>query len=240
MNEPTAPVTRNSAPRLADTSDPKSLSTRFRARRDIRLRSLIERISSKNGSIRILDLGGSVEYWRRVGVDFLKSQNANIVVLNYTESELKSNDDRTGIFTTIVGDACDLRSIESNAFDLVHSNSVVEHVGDWARMKKFASEAQRVGSNYYIQTPYFWFPIDPHYYRAPLIHWMPRPMQARLITSFHICAAGKIANLDDAYSVLDGTTLIDRRQFEILFPEAEILRERVLGLTKSLIAIRIH
>ena len=37
-------------------------------------------------------------------------------------------------------------------------------------MRAFAAETKRLADNYYIQTPYFWFPIDPHYYRIPLFH----------------------------------------------------------------------
>jgi hypothetical protein len=223
--------------RLNDTSNPNSLSSKFRQKRDIRLRDLISRTANKQGALQILDLGGSVEYWRRVGLDFLREHNARVVVLNSIASELKAVDADEALFTTIVGDACDLSEIKDRQFDLVHSNSVIEHVGDWSRMKRFASEARRVGTNYYVQTPYYWFPVDPHYYRAPLIHWLPRPLQARLLTRFDICTAGRAATLDDAFSVLDGTSLLDRWQFRMLFPEAEILPETVMGLTKSLIAI---
>jgi len=137
-----------------------------------------------------------------------------------------------------VGDACDLSSFADRSFDLVHSNSVIEHVGNWSRMKAFANEARRVGRYYYVQTPYFWFPIDPTNYRSPLIHWLPRPWQARLLNTFPLTHVGRIETLDSAFEVLDSTQLIDARQFAIAFPDAQIVRERVLGLTKSLIAIR--
>jgi hypothetical protein len=237
MLKSTSPITSEDMKRLSDTSDPTSLSTRFRLKRDIRLRELISNISKRKGSIRILDLGGSVEYWRRVGLDFLHQHRAHVVVLNHIDSELKAADIDGSLFTTVIGDACDLGDVTASEFDLTHSNSVIEHVGNWRRMKQFASEARRVGTSYYIQTPYFWFPVDPHYYRAPLIHWIPRPLQAILITKFNICTAGRISNLDDAYDVLDGTSLLDRRHFQLLFPDAEILSERFMGLTKSLIAI---
>lgn len=178
-------------------------------------------------------------YWRRVGLDFLQSQRAQIVVLNHNDLELKVDDIDPLMFKTVIGDACDLSSTATGEFDLTHSNSVIEHVGNWGRMKQFSAEARRVGINYYIQTPNFWFPIDPHYYKAPFIHWMPRPIQAKLITQFSICTAGKISNISDAYDVLDGTSLLDRSRFALLFPDADILSERFMGLTKSLMAIHI-
>lgn len=44
-------------------------------------------------------------------------------------------------------------------FDLVFSNSVIEHVGGFQDQMKAANEIRRVGKNYFIQTPnkYFLF-----------------------------------------------------------------------------------
>jgi len=159
--------------RLDDTGRPDSLSTRFRQRRDVRLRTLIASIAAEKGSIRILDLGGTPQYWERVGISFLRENSAHVTILNYVADQLGAENKHPDLFSTSVGDACDLAQFPDNAFDLVHSNSVVEHVGNWSRMKRFGAETRRVGRNYYVQTPYYWFPIDPHYYRAPLIHWLP-------------------------------------------------------------------
>lgn len=238
MIEEPSSVRSKSARRLSDTGDPRSLSTYFRLKRDIKIRNLISKVFATSGSVQILDLGGSVEYWNRLGLDFLRKHHAHIVVQNHIDSQLKSDDADTSIFTTMIGDACNLSDIGDNKFDIVHSNSVIEHVGNWNRMKSFSSEARRVGIYYYIQTPYFWFPIDPHYYRAPMIHWLPRQIQSRIITNFNICTVGKISNIDDAYRILDGTSLLDKAQFSILFPDAKISFETVIGIRKSLIAIR--
>ena len=224
--------------RLDDTSRTDSLSTRFRQRRDVRLRDLISQIAAEKKLIRILDLGGTVEYWRRVGVEFLRDASAHVTVLNQLPSELRPEGSDKALFATAVGDACDLPQFGDGAFDLVHSNSVVEHVGNWSRMKSFAAETRRVGQSYYVQTPYYWFPIDPHYYRAPMIHWMPRPWQARILKSFPVAYCGRSGSLDASYEILDSTQLIDGQQFAQLFPDAEITGERILGLTKSLMAIR--
>ncbi|MGH6966398.1 MAG: class I SAM-dependent methyltransferase, partial [Phenylobacterium sp.] len=150
--------------------------------------------------VRILDLGGTVEYWHRVGIEFLRNASVHVTVLNYVASEAQRGDasDQT-MFATAVGDACDLAQFADGSFDLVHSNSVVEHVGNWSRMKSFAAETRRVGRSYYVQTPYFWFPIDPHYYGAPMIHWMPRPWQARILKAFPVAHCGRSTSLDNSY-----------------------------------------
>lgn len=224
--------------KLNDTGNPASLSYKFRTRRDLWLRQHIQTISDlQGGSIKILDLGGSVQYWSRVGIPFLKACGAKVIVLNNVASELKSSEADDEIFSAGVGDACNLPQFHDLQFDLVHSNSVIEHVGGWQRMKMFSAEVRRLSKHYYVQTPYFWFPVDPHRWKFPMIHWMPNSLQARIMQSFPVCYSGKLGDLETAHQYLEHLQMIDRKQFTYLFPEATLKRERLLGLTKSLVAI---
>lgn len=59
-----------------------------------------------------------------------------------------------------------------DAFDLVFSNAVIEHVGGAAEQKKFVSEHQRVGRTWALTTPNLWFPVEPHT-RAVIRYWSP-------------------------------------------------------------------
>jgi hypothetical protein len=222
----------------SDSNNSKSLSYQFRARRDVRLRQLISEVArEKNAPISIIDVGGRVPYWHRVGLDFLRECRATVTVTNIVEEELEDFEKRDGLFKTAVLDACDMGHVPDHAFDLVHSNSVIEHVGNWSRMRAFAGEVVRVSRRYYVQTPNFWFPIDPHHAKAPFIHWLPRHLAARWMTHFAVSWGGKLASLDAAYDHLDYTNMLDERQFRSLFPGAEIHHERVLGLVKSFVAI---
>jgi hypothetical protein len=211
-----------------------SLSDNFRARRDVALRDLIVR-SRRAGGVSILDVGGRVAYWERVGIDFLREQNARVTLLNLSANEIGSDD--RGIFDMRIGDATAL-DMADHSFDLVHSNSVIEHVGGWQAMRAFARETRRVGINYYVQTPYFWCPIDPHFARFPMIHWLPAPLRLRAFEMFPIAHRGKAVDMDDAQDILADAWLMDRRQFVELFSDAHISFERLLGLPKSLIAVR--
>jgi len=65
------------------------------------------------------------------------------------------------------------------SFDIVFSNSVIEHVGDAASQRRFALEVARVGRSYWVQTPNRWFPIEQHLL-TPFLHWMPRRWQRAL------------------------------------------------------------
>lgn len=223
---------------LADPRDANSLSNRFRRKRDVRLRAVIDAIHASRGSVRILDMGGTLEYWSRVGLDYLRSRNVFVTVMNLQASELDPAFAQTDLFETAVGDACNLSAVADGAYDLAHSNSVIEHVLTWDNMKSFAAETRRVASFYYVQTPNFWFPIDPHFYKFPLYHWFPRPLRARILNTFPIAYVGRIKGVDNAFSVVDDARLLDDRQFRHLFPDAVISYEWLLGMAKSLIAIR--
>lgn len=227
---------------LVDPRDPNSLSAKLRRRRDIQLRALISSVASARSGLSILDMGGTYEYWQRVGLDFLREKRVKITLVNKfaTEfagegSDFEGNDD---MFSSAVGDACDLRQFPDKSFDLTHSNSVIEHLETWGNMKAFARETRRLADHYYVQTPYFWFPIDPHYYRMPLFHWFPRPTRATLLMTFPIAFSGKIPTVDLAFDVVDRARLLDRRQFRFLFPDAEVRFERFAGLPKSLIGLK--
>src|SRR5262249_16076640 len=117
----------------------------------------------------------------------------------------------------VCGSATDV-PFADGAFDLVHSNSTIEHVAPWSRMLKAAAEIRRLANVYYVQTPNFWFPVEPHF-RAPLFHFLPEQLRARLLTRVRF-GIGKTrwATMSDAMLEVQDTRLLDRRQFAALFP----------------------
>jgi SAM-dependent methyltransferase len=78
----------------------------------------------------------------------------------------------------VQGDACAL-PFADDAFDIVFSNAVIEHVGDRARQALFVREALRVGHRVFLTTPNRWFPIEVHT-RLPLVHWLPASASGRV------------------------------------------------------------
>jgi hypothetical protein len=122
------------------------------------------------------------------------------------------------------------------SFDIVFSNSVIEHLGDFASQQLFAKETVRVGIRYCVQTPNRWFPIDPHLF-TPLIHFLPQGWQRRLLRNFTIWGLVARPTLEQCDEFLQEVRLLGYREFKGLFPNAEIYRERFFGLTKSLVAI---
>jgi hypothetical protein len=222
---------------IADPKNPDSLSARFRARRNVALRTLIRRLSGRReGPFRILDLGGRPEYWTAIGVDFLDEVDARIDCANLHPEELagRLGTDRV---TTIVGNACAM-DMADDSYDLVHSNSVIEHVGRFADMAAFAREVARLAPAYYVQTPYYWFPVDPHFYRVPALHWMPVPVQIALLRRFRLGHSAPVKDVGVTTERVESRSILTGSQFRHLFPDAEHRFERLAGLPKSMIAIR--
>lgn len=211
--------------------DAQSLAFRCRTRRFARIRPLIERIIAEKGACRILDLGGTEYYWAIFG-DFVAERPIEIDLLNLRAVPVRSEKVRS-----LQGDATDLSSVDDMSYDLVHSNSVIEHVGSWRQMTAMAANVRRLAPAYYVQTPYFWFPVEPHF-RAVGFHWLPEQIRARLLMRLNLGFGGKRETLDAAMQAVQSAALLDLGQFRELFPDASIERERFFGLTKSLMAIR--
>lgn len=212
------------------------LSAYFRRRRAETLRNLIDELAMPRRELHILDVGGRIQYWNYIGLSFLRERNITITLLNLHRSEFPQTE-LDKIFNLAIGNACSL-NYRDQSFDLVHSNSVIEHVGSTKEMQDFSGEIRRVARSYYVQTPYFWFPIDPHFYAMPMFHWFPRPIKAHLLRTFPLAASGRVKNYYDALRAVDSCRLLDLNQFRFLFPDSKIVIERFSGLPKSLVGIR--
>lgn len=212
-------------------ADRRALSRRFRQRRFMKVASIIDRIIAEKGRCRIADIGGTKYYWDIVD-GFTASRPVEITLINPKETQASS-----GKFRYLDGDATDLAALDDMSFDFVHSNSVIEHVGDWPKMAAMAANVRRLAPCYYVQTPNFWFPYEPHF-RCLFVHWLPEQLRYRLVRRFALGFAGAQGSIDAAMRRVQSARLVDAGQMRALFPDAEIARERVLGLTKSLIAIR--
>ena len=101
----------------------------------------------------------------------------------------------------------------------------------------FASEVRRLAPKYFVQTPNFWFPMEPHF-MTPFFHWLPEPTRAALIRNVALGSWPKAPTVEESFAWVQSARLLDRKMVACLFPDAELAVERVLGLPKSLMAIR--
>ena len=124
-----------------------------------------------------------------------------------------------------------------NAFDVVHSNSVIEHVGLWSNQRRMAQEVRRLAPRYFVQTPNFWFPLEPHF-RMPFIHWLPEPWRAAILMRRACGFYPRARSFDEAQQILEDARLLNVKAMAALFPDATIECERFAFVTKSIIALR--
>ena len=165
----------------------------------------------------ILDVGGTPDIWNAL------KYPCEITLLNSDPSEIHAANG----YHVQVGDGRAL-PFHDLAFDLVFSNSVIEHVGGWEDMQPFARELRRVGRSYYCQTPNKWFPIEPHL-GTLFLHWWPWLLNhyfvIRYLTLWGLL--NKPARVTAAKS-LSEIHLLSRRELERLFPDGQIFVERFL------------
>jgi hypothetical protein len=177
---------------------------------------------------KILDVGGAPWVWMIAGDIGLPAPQITILNIFPETRPLPPN------MRWIVGDGCNLPFADKE-FDVVFSNSVIEHLGTHDSQVAFAKEIERVGREYWVQTPDPRFFIEPHYL-APFIHWLPvnqRRKVARYGTMWGLMTHPGQKEIDDR---LQEIRLIKESEFGQMFPHAEVINERWLGMPKSLIA----
>ena len=125
---------------------------------------------------------------------------------------------------------------DENAFDLVFSNSVIEHVGTFEDQKRMAEEIRRVGRSYYVQTPNFWFPVEPHLI-TPFIHWLPKQLRKILMKNFTIWGWITRPSRDYCENFVNMTRLLKMSEMRTLFPNGEFQPEKLFGMNKSIIVV---
>ena len=173
----------------------------------------------------VLDVGGDLYNWSLIPT----KPSLTVVNLYSPRSERES-------VAWIIADGRHL-PFKDEAFDIVYSNSVIEHLSNLWDQEMLASEVDRVGIRYFVQTPNKWFVVEPHLL-TPFVHWLPKSVQAHLLRNFTLWGLVARPSRVECRRFLDEVDLLTGRRMKALFPTARIIRERVLGLTKSFVAVK--
>jgi hypothetical protein len=127
-------------------------------------------------------------------------------------------------------------SVRGASYDLVFSNSVIEHVGGHAQRVRFADSVHNLAQRHWVQTPYRYFPIEPHWL-FPAFQFLPLSARAEVSRRWplaHTLSSTREEGLRGAMSV----ELLSQTEMGFYFPHSRIVRERLLGAVKSLIALK--
>jgi hypothetical protein len=104
-------------------------------------------------------------------------------------------------------------------------------------MVSFSKEISRVASSYFVQTPNYWFPMEPHL-MIPFFQWLPKPLQIFLVMKINLGHSSKAESVDKAVRIIESVSLLNKKMFSELFKDAEVKYEFFFLLKKSFIAIR--
>jgi hypothetical protein len=176
----------------------------------------------------VIDLGGRVSSWEHA---LVRPKHVHIVNLEPESGGIPEWAE------VDYGDACALPpAILNRRYDLVFSNSVIEHVGGHERRLRLAEAVHTLAEFHWVQTPYRYFPIEPHWV-APGMQFLPLAVRTAYAHRWPLGHTPPKDRADALQSVL-WVELLDRTQMRHYFPHSKLIVERFLGLTKSLTAVR--
>ena len=200
-----------------------SLAERMRLRRWGRLLDEFPDLEK----MRVLDLGGTTIFWRRAPV-----RPTSVTVINLAEPG-----EGLPWVRPVEGDACDaIELIGDETFDLVLSNSLIEHLGGHKQRVRFAQAVRSIAPRYAVQTPYRYFPIEPHWV-FPGMQFLPLAIRSWLAPRWPLGHTHGWHSTDAEAEVMS-TELLSFAAMRAYFPDARFIWERFVGFPKSVTAVR--
>lgn len=214
--------------RFVDNTNASSTASRLRAARF----SLLREIIGDRRSVSVLDIGGRPNYWDMMlrGSDLADRLHLTLVNLERFEGAHER-------MTLVTGDARSLPEYGDGQFDVVYSNSTIEHVGSLEDQRSMAREVQRIGKAFCVQTPNRYFPIEPHFV-FPMFQFLPLSTRASLLQHFNLGWMKRTPERAEAIARVSEIRLMTLREVRQLFPGANVFEEQYLGLTKSFVAYK--
>lgn len=180
-------------------------------------------------SARVIDLGGTQAFWERSPV-----RPAHLTVVNLYPPKGES----APWVDVVAGDACSAEKWSGGkTYDIVFSNSTIEHVGGHDRCQAFARSVRSLAPRHWVQTPYRYFLIEPHWV-FPGFQFLPLALRHRVGSHWPLSHTRSLGGtVDDPVEDVMSVELLSRTAFRHYFPESQIISESLLGITKSLIAV---
>jgi hypothetical protein len=208
--------------KLIDPDHAGSLTHRFRQQR---LEEFKRRFPDL-ADMRVLDLGGTAVSWGVLGL-----RPASVTVVNLDHDGKGTNEPWMEI---VHADAC---AGGFGQFDMVFSNSLMEHLGGHARRQQFANVVRESAPAWWVQTPYRYFPIEPHWV-FPGFQFLPFRMRVLICQHWSMLHMPACKDPAEAADLVASTELISGTEMRTYFPNSEIWFERIAGIPKSLVAIK--
>ncbi|MEO3807842.1 hypothetical protein ABGB17_02430 [Sphaerisporangium sp. B11E5] len=217
-------MSRLNALRSRFVDAPDSLGAKARARRWNWFAQRFPDLSEMS----VIDLGGTAGAWLRAPV---RPARVRVVNLEKPPAELPD------WMRADVADACDLpREIRNGGYDLVFSNAVIEHVGGHLRRQQFADAVHELADRHWVQTPYRYFPVEPHFL-FPGFQYLPIAARTALLRRWPLVHT-PTSDREAARNIVMEVELLSITEMRHYFPSSHIRFERLGGLVKSVIALK--
>ena len=203
----------------------------FKVWRKKRFKLFLQLVNPSTSDI-LLDVGGHPWFWTSQPQPVKRIDTLNVHEVPW-DGKLFPNHH----ITTLIGNGCSL-SMPDKSYDIGFSNSVIEHVGSWERQQQFALEIRRVAKALWVQTPAYECPIEPHY-MTPFVHYLPRSFQKKALRWCTLWGWIECPTQEKIDFMVETTRLLRKSEMRQLFPDCQIITERLLWIIpKSHIAIR--
>jgi len=175
--------------------------------------------------MRVLDLGGTTLFWERAPI-----RPKTVTVIN-----LGAPGEGSPWVRVIDGDACEAPELVGDEqFDLVFSNSLIEHLGGHLKRARFAEVVRSMAPRHAVQTPYRYFPIEPHWI-FPGFQFLPVNVRSEIAPRWPLGHTYGWPAQQARDEVLF-TEVLSHTEMAAYFPESDIEWERFAGLPKSMTA----
>jgi hypothetical protein len=136
-------------------------------------------------------------------------------------------------------DVLTLSAADFARFDVIFSNSLIEHLPGRHLQQRLARAIIDSKRPYFMQTPNKRSPVDPHFPRpyVPFFAAYPRSLQARLLSWSALGSGSAAPSYQAALERLSNYYPLTKRDIRNLFPQAQVVMERPLGVPMSIIAM---
>ena len=211
-----------------------SIFTRLSKISRIRKLELFNKLMNPTKEMRILDVGAEISPNSECNLQFIDCYpwKNNVSAINLSSEHISLIKQYYPEVDVRVGDACNL-PWEDKHFDIVYSNAVIEHLGNFERQKKMATEIMRIGKSWFVTTPNRWYPFEFHM-RLPFVTWLPRNGYIRFgqVISYNHMKRKYMAGIRR-----DDLRLMTAKDLKHCFPTSRIIKQRVTFMAETLICV---
>ncbi|EIM65119.1 hypothetical protein [Desulfobacter postgatei] len=199
--------------------------------------SLIEKM---NRPINIIDLGGTATFWASWGLSETDHIHVTLINNHHVDKTNIGYDNSIPYITEIIKDVNELAVEDFQGYDLIFSNSMIEHLDSRQKQSNLAQTIEKSKRPYFIQVPNKYFIIDPHFPHpcVPFFALYPKNLQARLLTVYRFGSGSKSNSFEEAQRRLKFYNPLSLKELKKLFPSSEIIKKESHLFSISLIAIK--